>query len=267
MILCAVVTFGGGMVALGTIPLEVYLSSQSYLWKLTFSTQGTIYTQADLSELRATLRRIYSVKDTASDASAKIVAKSVGAERPDLGRVRGHISFRNICFAYPLRPDVQVFQDLSISIAAGKTTALVGSSGSGKTTITALISRLYEPQRGAVLLDGVDVATLDRSWYAEYCVGMVSQSPVILTGELGTVREAIAYGAADRLQPVSDRVVIEAAKQANAHEFIQALPNGYDTRIGNAGNTNLSGGQIQRLAIARAIVRNPIVLLLDEATR
>lgn len=254
------------MVATGVLSLETYLATQSFLWKLTFSTQGVIYTNADMFEMRSALRRIYSVMDKASDVSANLAAKSVGVEKPEIDRVRGHICFRNLSFGYPLRPDAQVFDNLSLSIEAGKTTALVGSSGSGKTSLTALISRFYEPQQGVILLDGVDIATLDRAWYAEYCVGMVSQNPVILTGAGSTVREAIAYGASDGRQPVDDEVVVDAAKLANAHDFISDLPDGYETNVG-IGGSSLSGGQVQRIAIARAIVRNPKILLLDEATR
>lgn len=271
-ILCAVLFAGGGAVAYGALPLETYLSTQSFVWKLTFSTQGVIYTTADLSEAAAALRRVYSVADRGRSASRALLEKvatscsiDVGAPAlatpPTTQRVRGQLSLRNVSFAYPLRPDSLVFSGLSMEIEAGKTTALVGQSGSGKSTLTALLSRFYQPHSGAVLLDGVDISTLDRDWYAEQ-IAVVSQQPIIFSG---SVRDAIAYGAPDRAQPVSHATVERAARLANAHDFIVAMPDGYDSDVGARGSS-FSGGQLQRVAIARAIVRDASCWILDEAT-
>jgi ABC-type multidrug transport system fused ATPase/permease subunit len=271
-LLCAVLSIGGGSVALGVLPFERYIACQQFVWKLTFSTQGVIYTGADLAEAASALRRVYSVSDRADEASQRLLEKSAsrhGTRRAQLtepppvseGAVRGQLSLRNVTFAYPLRPDSPVFNGLDLEIDAGKTTALVGMSGSGKSTVHALIARFYEPQGGTVLLDGVDISTIDRDWYAEK-IGIVSQAPVVFAG---TVRDAIAYGAPDRKQPVAQGLVERAARLANAHDFIMALPDGYDADVG-VGGSAFSGGQLQRIAIARAIVRDADVWLLDEAT-
>lgn len=270
--LCSVLSAGGGAVAYGLIPLETYLSTQSFLWKLTFSTQGVIYTNADLSEAANALGRIYSVADSGRDAARVLLKKGATSCSIDDGapilatplksqHVPGQLSLRDVSFAYPLRPDHLVFSGLNLEIESGKTTALVGQSGSGKSTITALLTRFYQPRSGTVLLDGVDIATLDREWYAEQ-IGVVSQQPVVFSG---SVRDAIAYGAPDRAQPVSHATVERAARLANAHDFIAALPEGYDSDVGASGSA-FSGGQLQRVAIARAIVRDASCWILDEAT-
>lgn len=124
-----------------------------------------------------------------------------------------------------------------------------------------LLLRFYTPNNGAILLDGTDITTLDRTWFSEQ-IGFVSQQPILFSG---TVREAIAYGAPDHRQPIPDDVVVEAAKLANAYDFITALPQGFDTEVGERGS-RFSGGQLQRIAIARAIVRKSKIFLLDEAT-
>eukprot|EP00475_Leptophrys_vorax_P021218 TRINITY_DN2894_c1_g1_i1.p1 TRINITY_DN2894_c1_g1~~TRINITY_DN2894_c1_g1_i1.p1 ORF type:complete len:1196 (-),score=184.34 TRINITY_DN2894_c1_g1_i1:1134-4307(-) len=182
-------------------------------------------------------------------------------------KVKGDIELKNVRFAYPARPDVTIFEDFSLTISAGSTVAIVGSSGSGKSTVVALIERFYDPQAGAVLLDGHNVATLQLRWLRQQ-LGLVSQEPALFNI---SIRDNIAYGrsgssaGADAPQEISEAEVVEAAKAANAHTFISALPNGYDTLVGERG-VQISGGQKQRIAIARAILMNPRVLLLDEAT-
>ncbi|GIL45935.1 hypothetical protein Vafri_3054 [Volvox africanus] len=187
--------------------------------------------------------------NTGADAAALVLLN--GAP------VRGEIELRNVDFAYPSRPDVLIFRDFSLHVPAGKTVALVGSSGSGKSTVVQLIERFYDPLAGTVTLDGLDLRSLPLLWLRNQ-VGLVSQEPTLFAT---TIFENIAIG----LPGASAEQVEAAARAANAHTFINNLPQGYETQVGERG-VQLSGGQKQRIAIARAILKSPKVMLLDEAT-
>jgi len=178
-------------------------------------------------------------------------------DRPDaqpLGQVAGHLELRDVSFGYD--PDQPVLRGLDLTVAAGQVVALVGPSGAGKSTLFSLLLRFNTAQQGQVLLDGQDLAGL-RAQELRRAVALVPQQSSVFSG---TVAEAIAFG-----RPASPEQIREAARLANADAFIEALPQGYGSRIEERGS-NLSGGQLQRLAIARAVLGNPAVLLLDEAT-
>ncbi len=163
--------------------------------------------------------------------------------------------FDEVWFEY--RPDEPVLQDFSLAVPAGKTVALVGPSGAGKTTVTNLVARFYDPTAGAIRLNGIDLRDIQLRSYRRL-LGMVQQDVFLFDG---TVAENIAFGR----RAASEREIIAAAKQANAHGFITDMPDGYDTMIGERG-LKLSGGQCQRISIARAILADPQLLILDEAT-
>lgn len=171
--------------------------------------------------------------------------------------VRGEVSFENIRFHYPSRPQVSALDGINLTIAPGETVALVGPSGAGKSTIIQMVQRFYDPQEGVVRLDGVDLQALRRSDFRQH-VALVPQDPVIFAD---TARENIRFGR----PTASDSEVEEAARAAAAYDFLTALPDGFDSYVGERG-VMLSGGQKQRIAIARAILRDAPVLLLDEAT-
>ncbi|CAE6468894.1 unnamed protein product [Rhizoctonia solani] len=188
----------------------------------------------------------------------------------------GKIELRNVKFDYPSRPDVRILKDLTLTFEAGKTAALVGASGSGKSTIIALVERFYDPLSGSVFLDGVNLKDLNVRWLRSQ-IGLVSQEPSLFAT---TIEENVAHGLvgskydhivrgcergdAEALKE-RHRLVAEACERANAKDFIERLPDAWNTMVGERGFL-LSGGQKQRIAIARAIVSDPKVLLLDEAT-
>ncbi|XP_073754844.1 phosphatidylcholine translocator ABCB4 isoform X5 [Callorhinus ursinus] len=177
--------------------------------------------------------------------------------RPD--KFEGNVTFNEVVFNYPTRPDIPVLQGLSLEVKKGQTLALVGSSGCGKSTVVQLLERFYDPLAGTVLLDGQEAKKLNIQWLRAH-LGIVSQEPVLFDC---SIAENIAYG--DNSRVVSQDEIVNAAKAANIHPFIETLPHKYETRVGDKG-TQLSGGQKQRIAIARALIRQPQILLLDEAT-
>uniref|UniRef100_A0ACD5V8E6 Uncharacterized protein n=1 Tax=Avena sativa TaxID=4498 RepID=A0ACD5V8E6_AVESA len=172
-------------------------------------------------------------------------------------KLKGEVDIIGVDFAYPSRPNVIIFRGLSLSMQPGKSTALVGQSGSGKSTIIGLIERFYDPIEGIVKIDGRDIKTYNLRALRQQ-IGLASQEPTLFAG---TIRENIVYGT----ETASEAEIENAARSANAHDFVSNLKDGYDTWCGERG-VQLSGGQKQRIAIARVILKNPTILLLDEAT-
>lgn len=245
---CFVLWYGGREVVLNQMTIGDLTQFLLYLMIVAIGVGSLGSLWGDIMAGVGASQRVFEILEKETQNSA------VGITVENL---QGRIDFKNVSFNYPTRTDTPVLSNLSFSVQPGQVVALVGGSGGGKTTISTLVPRFYDPVNGEILLDGVDLKKLKLSWIREQ-IGIVSQEPVLISS---TIEENIRYGR----PTASDTDVLAAAKSANAFEFINSFPEGFKTQVGERG-IQLSGGQKQRVAIARALLKNPKILILDEAT-
>jgi len=248
--LLAVLWFGGQRVVVGDLTTGEVVAFTNYLLTSVFPLLMLGGMVAILAAAQASLGRIEQVLDTVPQVQDRPGAMP-------LADVKGRVAMEDVCFSYSQDCGEPVLSHVTLSAEPGETVAILGATGSGKSSLIHLIPRFYDVSEGKVSIDGIDVrdVTLDS---LRKQVGVALQDPILFTG---TVRENIAYGNPD----ATDEDVITAAQAAQAHDFIQAFPQGYETQIGQRG-VNLSGGQKQRVAIARALLTHPSILILDDST-
>lgn len=247
--IAGVLWYGGRMVVSGEMSVGDITQFLLYLLGVAFSVAALGSLWGDFNSALGAARRVFDVLER-----KPLFANNEGKR---LEKVEGRIQFKNVSFRYPARDDIEVLKNLSFEVTPGKSVALVGASGSGKTTVAALLIRHYDPVSGEILVDGNDVRSLEPDWLRRQ-IGVVSQEPILISA---SIAENIRYGKPE----ASDEEVINAAKIANAHNFISGFPEAYKTEVGERG-IQLSGGQKQRVAIARAVLKDPKILVLDEAT-
>ncbi|EFP07595.1 CRE-HAF-2 protein [Caenorhabditis remanei] len=247
-ILIAVLWYGGHLVLNDKMKKEQLITFLLYQMQLGENLYMLSYVMSGLMEAVGASRKVFEL------VNRKPQFELNGRLKPT---VNGNITFSHVGFTYPSRPNNPVLKDLTLSIKAGETVALVGPSGGGKSSIVSLIEHFYEPNDGTVSLDGVQIKDINHIYYHQK-IALVAQEPILYNG---SVRHNILYGC----DFATEDDMLNASKMANVHDFVMELEKGYDTNCGEKG-VQMSGGQKQRIAIARALVRNPAVLILDEAT-
>jgi ATP-binding cassette subfamily B multidrug efflux pump len=241
--------FGGQMVMAGSMTIGELVAFNSYLLLLSAPATQLTWLVNSAGEAAAGAQRAFTVLDTPLEIESD-------PDKPVLPTLTGQVEFRNVSFQY-LGENTSALQNISLTVRPNQIVALIGTTGSGKTSLVNLIPRFYDVTRGEVLLDGYDVRQVNLVSLRRQ-IGIVLQTSLLFSS---TIRENIAYGTPD----ASMEDIIAAAKAAQAHEFIQDLPQGYDTVVGERGVT-LSGGQRQRVAITRALLLDPRILILDDST-
>jgi ABC-type multidrug transport system fused ATPase/permease subunit len=239
---------GTSLIVAGTMTVGALTVYLAYLAKFFKPVKDLASMTSSIAQTTVALERIQKIL-----SADEIIREHPEAASP--GRAKGAIAFENIAFGYD--DETQVLRDVSFKIEPGQVVGIVGPTGSGKSTVLSLVPRFYDPSGGRILIDGVDVTTLKLNALRAQ-VGFVLQETVLFRG---TIKENIAYGRTG----ATDAEIIAAAKVANADEFISRMPHGYDTVVGERGDT-LSGGQRQRIGIARAVIRNSPIMILDEPT-